>query len=210
MGIIGINNHGQVEHGEWMMFMPVWLGLDRVMAWTTFRPLPTWSSWGFWWSSRQGRPWPPWRTKLASWLTTELQVKQATDVESHDAVSTSPHETMCYITRNSSPAILCYNVIHPNTHRLTLHCSVFLGKLTDAFSSLAKKSHFRALSRRLNLVGNLATQINHHFQCLEPLEMPLKLSYSIPFVKHVQRWFVAKYNLHFFNLRLLLSFDHLL
>lgn len=29
---------------------------------------------------------------------------------------------------------------------------LFSGKLTDAFSSLAKKSHFRALSRKLNLV----------------------------------------------------------
>lgn len=31
--------------------------------------------------------------------------------------------------------------------------SLFPGKLTDAFSSLAKKSNFRALSRKLNLVN---------------------------------------------------------
>lgn len=37
--------------------------------------------------------------------------------------------------------------------RFDIFILMFPGKLTDAFSSLARKSHFRALSRKLNLVN---------------------------------------------------------
>lgn len=39
------------------------------------------------------------------------------------------------------------------------------GKLSDAFSSLAKKSHFRALSRKLNLVGAIQDVFRHTKIC---------------------------------------------
>lgn len=54
------------------------------------------------------------------------------------------------------------------------------GKLSDAFSSLAKKSHFRALSRKLNLVGVLQSGTLYFTHGRKPCVKKLILS------RHVQ------------------------
>lgn len=62
----------------------------------------------------------------------------------------------CSLTLSISLALI-FITLTINVHILYMHCIVTYlfcpGKLTDAFSSLAKKSNFRALSKKLTLVS---------------------------------------------------------
>lgn len=112
------------------------VGLLRVTARITCSLLPTSGNWGCWWSSNRAKHWPWWRAKWANWSMTKRQVMKQSCCRS---------------------IIFLFSVFFSFAHKCCACFYIFFtvgfsGKLTDAFSSLTKKSHFRALSRKLNLV----------------------------------------------------------
>ena len=118
---------------------------------TTCSHLPTWGSWGCWWSSCRGKHWLWWRAKWANWSTTKLQVKHLNLllITLFLSIHTNLTSYLMNVQRlsDSKPhqAVLIFLI--------DIFILMFPGKLTDAFSSLARKSHFRALSKKLNLVN---------------------------------------------------------
>lgn len=121
--------------------------LFRVTAWNICSHLPTCGSWGFWWSNSRGKHSLQWRAKWANWSMTRPPVRK----EAQLFVSQCKKDvTRAFMT--TSP-VFC-NALHPNP-----------GRLSDAFSSLAKKSHFRAISRRLCLVGAHQDDLFYFAQC---------------------------------------------
>lgn len=118
------------------------VGLLRVTAQITCSRLPTSGNWGCWWSSNRAKRWPWWRAKWANWSMTKRQVIKQSFCRSIDHTSNVSISFFCF-----------FSFAHKYCARFYFFFTVgFSGKLTDAFSSLTKKSNFRALSRRLNLV----------------------------------------------------------
>lgn len=118
------------------------VGLFRVTARITCSRLPTSGNWGCWWSSNRAKRWPWWRAKWANWSMTKRQVMKQSCCRSIDHTSNVYISFFCFFSF-AHKCCACFYIF------FTVG---FSGKLTDAFSSLTKKSHFRALSRKLNLV----------------------------------------------------------
>ena len=74
-----------------------------------------------------------------------------------DSMVTSRFRILCVshsnLDTNSTVLLPTVQYSHLEYSIVILLTDCFTGKLTDAFSSLARKSHFRAFSRRLNLVS---------------------------------------------------------